>query len=57
VNAIWPLEMARRPLHEPIRVVKLVHVKGLMLRGKGSMLRGKGRLSGTAVVRLGKWSW
>jgi len=44
LKALSPLEMARRPLHEPMRVMFVV-------------LEVKGWLSGMGVVRLGKWSW
>jgi len=43
LRAISPLEMARRPLHEPIRAILV-------------LLRVKGWLSGTAVVRFEKSS-
>ena len=58
VKTITPVEMARRPLHDPIRAVLLLRRRSVGLRVKGSMLVVKGSLNGMIdLVRFGKWSW
>ena len=58
VKTITPVEMARRPLHEPIRAILLLRGRSVGSRVKGSMLVVKGSLNGMIdFVSLGKWSW